>query len=325
VPAITTFIDDRVKALVGDDAAQRASARDAILAQVPGNGPTPIYYRTFANALDAAVTEALKTATPVGKLNLAITVARVAERANNTSLAGVTRQLLKDPSDSVVLWGVKASQPIVPVLAASPLDPNVDLIKEVRLAAETHGAAWIIDEAYVALALAKSTSITKPMIAAVMPDLSALLQHRVTLYAGGVPPLPAADNRATAFFVQGSVWTNLTDPKRLAAVQLMTDLLNAATAQFGFQAQQGRGELMPLIKQAGKAFWVVAENVGNANMRKAAEAVSALNQGSQPAAVTQATAALATATAAVPAFKTLRVALPAAPQPTTAAAAVAVP
>ena len=305
--AINAFISAKVKALLGDDAAARTEARDAIIAEAPANGATPIYMRTYAMALDSALQPALANANPVAKLNLAITVARVAERAGNTQLAGITRQLLKDPSDAIVLWGMKAAQAIVPVLAVTPLDANLPLIGEVVASAKAHNTSWIVDEAYLALNLSKAgSSVTPPMVTAVLPHVQDLLAHRVGQYADGIPPLPGADNRATAFLVQSSVWSAMTEAQRLAAVQSMTNLLNGASKQYAAK-QEARGELSPLIKQTGRAFWVVASNVGNAPMQKASEVVSATNPASTPADVNGAVSGLLTATVAVPAFSKLKI------------------
>ncbi|HEV7299477.1 MAG TPA: hypothetical protein VGN72_08955 [Tepidisphaeraceae bacterium] len=304
--AINAFIAANVKALMGDDAKARSDARDAIIAEAPTNGATPIYLRTYAGALEAALLPTLANASPVAKLNLAITVARVAERANNTQLAGITRQLLKDPSDAIVLWGMKAAQSIVPVLAATPLDTNLPLIGEVVASAKAHNTSYIIDEAYMAVNLSKSGNTTKAMVTAVLPHMQDLLAHRVGLYANGVPPLPAAENRATAFLVHSSVWSQMDEAQKLTALQTMVDLLNAASRQYAAQ-QQARGELSPLLKLTGSAFQVVASNVGNEPMRRAAQAVSSINPSNAPTQVNAAVSELLTATTAVPAFNKLKI------------------
>jgi hypothetical protein len=203
--------------------------------------------KTYADALNAQVLEPLKTGNPTVKLNVAITVARVADRANNGSLAPAAKVMLKDPSEAIVLWGLKASQSIVPYIAANKLDPHVDLIKEVAAVAQSRGATskWLIDDAYPALTLAKADPQTPPaqmttMVSVVLPHVTNLLTQRVAAYAKGTPPSPAADAKATSFLVRSEVWTKLKPEQQTAVVQLMADLLNAATARFSKARANGR-------------------------------------------------------------------------------------
>lgn len=327
-PAITAFVNAHVTALTSADPKARSNARDAIIQQVP-TAALPIYLQEFAKAINDAALPAFANAGPAEKVILSVTVAKVAERAMNTSLAPVVRQMLKDPSDAVVLWAVKAAQPMVPVLAGNSLDPNVALITEVTDAAiKRSGNQWIVDEAYLALTLAKrDNTLAAPQVSAmvkiVLPEVQKLFASRLAAWAKGVPPLPTAETRATAFFVSSEVWKrSLTPAQQFTVVQNITDLLNAATNQFAANAS-ARGEIAPLVKLIASAFWVVGDNVGNQPVKAASTVLATINAGTAPATVSQNTASMLNAVVAVPAFTQLKGVPTPAPAPAAAAAATA--
>jgi hypothetical protein len=304
-PAINAEIDQKLALLTGNDATARTTARETFVQDVPRDAST-IYLKYYCDELNKAAIPMLAKADAAAKLNLAIVIAKVAERAENTSLAGVTRVLLNDPSEANVIWGLKSAQSIVPVLASHPLDPNVGLIGDVETTAEKRQSGWVIDDAYVALTMSRADRPTPEMVAAVFPSVQKLLTHRLELYAHRLPPLPIADSRATAFLVSSAVWDTLNEQQRLWSVQMLTDLLNAATNQFSAKSDN-RSDLAPLIKQIGKAFWVVGSLASSDVVKKASEAVSLLSQGSTPEAARQVVSALFTDVAAVPAYKDLHI------------------
>jgi hypothetical protein len=304
-PAIKAEIDQKLALLLGADATARSNVRETFVQDVPRDAST-IYLKYYCDELNKAAIPALAKADAAAKLNLAIVIAKVAERAENTSLAEATRVLLNDPSEANVIWGLKAAQSIVPVLASHPLDPNVGLIGDVETTAEKRQSGWVIDDAYIALTMSRADRPTPDMVEAVFPSVQKLLTHRLGIYATRVPPLPIADSRATAFLVSSAVWETLNDQQRLWSVQMLTDLLNAATTQFSLKSDN-RSDLAPLIKQVGKAFWVVGSLASSDVVKKASEAVSLLSQGSTPEAARQAVSALFADVVAVPAYKDLHI------------------
>jgi hypothetical protein len=316
-------VKEKLDALVGADPDARSKAREALVP--PARESSSFYLKTFADALNAQVIEPLKTGDPTVKLNVAIAVARVADRANNGSLAPAVKVMLKDPSDAIVLWGLKASQSVVPYLAAHKLDPNFDLIKDVAAVGQSRGATskWLIDDAYPALTLSKADPATPTqdmaaMVGVVMPHVKNLLAQRVAAYAKGTPPSPAADAKATSFLVETRVWAKLKPDEQTAVVQLMTDLLNAATARFAQAPPAERTALTPLVKKVAGAFWVIGNHVGDQGIIAASNNVSAA--ASNPNALGGAVNSLGAALTSVSNFKTIKLTT----APTTQAASVAV-
>jgi hypothetical protein len=326
-PGINAFVAGHIASLLGSDPAARSASRDALIRALPGDSSV-VYAQAYASALNSALAPALASAGAVERLNAAICVASVADRASNTSLAGVTRALLKDPSDAVVLWAMKAAAPQVPVLALDTRDPNYALIREVEQVARARGGnnAWIIDEAYNALNLSKAgPNVNSDQVAAVLEPLGQLLQHRIGLYANGVPPVPVTDGKATTFLTSSRAWPVMNPAQKLAVVQQMADLLNLASNQFANQASE-RANLAPLINLVAKAFWVVGASIGAAPIQQATVPVTQVNQGTTPKQVTDSVAAMLEATKAIPLFAPLRTSLPqpgapAATQPTAAVTA----
>ncbi len=320
---IEQFIAAKVQDLTSTDAKTRSGARD-ILIQEARNGDSTIYLKTYADFLAADVTPVLtNNVSAADKLMAAIVVARIAERSGNSSLAGAARQMLKDPSEAIVLWGVKAAQPIIPVLAASPLDPNFVLIAEVATVAQKHSNPFVIDDAYQALTLTRRGSNaqapTPQMVTAVLPHVQSLLANRLAQYGKSVPPAPGSDNRATNFYVSTEVWKGV-PAAQLPMVQQMTDLTNAATNQYATGAE-GRAEMLTVIKNTAKAFWVVGAYFGNdAAIQTATANIAKLTINSPPESVKQEVASLFAAVTKVPAFAQLKTgASPAATQPAAAA------
>lgn len=330
-PAIDAFIAARVASLLGDDPAARAAARDALTGNqggaLPGNA-TLVYFNAYASSLNAALLPALANAGDVQRLNAAICVAKVSDRVNNSALAGVVRLLLKDQTEAVVLWGLKAAAPMVPVIAGNPLDANAALLPELVATAKARGSnGWIVDDAYSALTPNLAARNLQPAqfsatVNAILPQVHAMLLHRVSEFSKGVPPAPSADIKATNFFVVTSVWKAMTPAQQFDSIQLMADLLGAATTQFAAR-QDERPKLTQLVIFAGKAFQLVGDFIGSAPVTAAGQVVSQSNQGTAPGQLAQNVSALLTVTKSIPTFKDLRVGgvSPASTQPAAAARA----
>src|SRR5205085_3695620 len=87
------------------------------------------------------------------RMNAAIAAAQVAAKVGNDRLAHVSQLFMKDMTEPVALWGVKAARAVIPA-AARQTKPAVRLEGDVVATVKAHSESGpILEEAYAALTL----------------------------------------------------------------------------------------------------------------------------------------------------------------------------
>ncbi len=262
---IQSFIDQQVKAL--SDATQpsaQQAARDALIGEVVGAmQPSSSFLDVYSNALDKALLPLTQSDAMRVRLNTAIVTARIAARVENARLRDIAHALVKDQSDAVALWGIKAAHWILPSVLRNPLIAQSDpLLNEIVPAAKKHAGGAITQAAYDALSLgvidSREALVAPDMLRQTLPQLLDLLKFRVQQYQHRTPSEPAAENRASLFLADRRVWSVASDAQHVEMVQLLSQLLSVA-GQRATQDASHREQLVPVIQQTASALWVMAD------------------------------------------------------------------
>lgn len=282
-PVIEKFIKERVAALANDeDPAAQSAAREAIATEIslgPFSASSPDYLDTYADLLNASLVELARNPSMRVRLNAAIVAARVAEKAENSRLRDAAALFIKDQSDPVILWGIKAARWLIPQVLRNPLIAKTDpLVQSVVDAAKANGSGPVIQEAYAALTLnfpQNRTMLNPGSLEAVIPRVQDLLESRVEDYTAGVPPEPQSDERPTLFLVDAQVWAGQKDPQKLKTVQLLSDLLCLAALQTVDANNDDSAALARLVSHLAKALNVIPVHADEAAAKQALQAALA--------------------------------------------------
>jgi hypothetical protein len=283
---INDWINAKVAAMAGGDAAAAAQVRNLIAGMVQPGGkvaPGPVFLNQFATSLDAGIAPALKSKSYEVRLNAAIAVQHVAEAADAGVMSNSTIALLNDESPFVVLWGMKAARSVLPAMLRNPAANANGLISAVLAAVKKHGSGpiggSIVAEAYDTLSVEfrnpdARKRASDAALKAVIPAVQEVLGERILQYQKGVPQEPVADSRGTNFLAFGAVWNLHTPAQKLTSMQRMSDLLGLAAAQQAQTASQADKEsLGRLIGLVASAIAVVPESQPIAQQLQAATKV----------------------------------------------------
>jgi hypothetical protein len=260
------------------------SARDALISQADGT-PSSSFLDVYSTVLNAALQPLAAEKDIRVRLNGAVVNAELARRVNNARQASATLAFMKDAAAPVALWGLKAAKYEIPrQLAAQPALRKPDLVPEVLRVIKSHANAADInsgplaEEAYWALTLETTENLRNvgpDAIKAVLPELFALLEYRIGLYAGGAPPpTPTAENSASLFLTRAKVWPVETAAEHMRTMKDLHDLLTAIEPLWG----PGQSDLIDQTRRTGKAFQVIADFVMSQTMMKAAENVASVTE-----------------------------------------------
>lgn len=280
-PAIKKYVSEQMATMLGTDVAAQEKSRDALISQVGGRETTtsvPFQY-AFSSEINAQVVAAMGTADLRAKLNMGVLVASVAEAVNNDRLDGATRALLKDKTLAVRIWGLKASQFVLPALFRNPMTSrNPAMLADIVAATEAappdavgSGAAY--RAAYLSLSLGVNpTSNKRPDLNAAtqtIPLVLELFQNRVKMMRekGTIDDAPADAKTATFFLTHPNVWDMLTPDQQVATVQSMSDMIWLVAQKAAKSDAKQAGLLWPYIKEAANQFWVIGDRVKSVELR----------------------------------------------------------
>jgi hypothetical protein len=174
------------------------------------------------------------------------------------------------------------------IVRVKPIDPK--LINAIVVAAKAHskGACGgsIALEAYDALSLnaaapGVAATLTKEMIAAVVPAMQELLAFRITLYQKGIPPEFHAERRPAFFLTNDAIWRAQTEPQKLQTMQLLSDLISliANQAVQPNVPSNDRTELLVSIGFISRSMSVAAASAGAKGTVTALEPLTRLVDG----------------------------------------------
>lgn len=296
--------------ITGDNAAQTAAREALINAALPigSTDPGPAYLDAYARTLNEALVKVSGDASVRARLNAAIVTARVAAAAENYHLAGAAIRFMGDDALPVSLWGLKASEYILPQELRNPLyanDPKV--LQAIQKAVEKNPAGPIVDEAYESLRLRiidRPGDLQPRMIETVLPIIQQTLETRVQRMVEEPIETPIAEARATFFLTNPRVWPVQTAQQKLRTVQLINNLIHVAAQRIAGNAEEIPG-LVPLIQETGKSLEVVGQNENSQAIQNAARTLSQISDNTPPAEIIQRARAVQQALQAAPTFSQL--------------------
>lgn len=275
---IQELVNTQAKRLTSTDPQEVSAAREALVAEVQtmqGQSLSAAFLDAYANVVNQRLQAILQTNPDVKlRLNVAIVAAKVAEKAGNIRLVPVVLDLLKDKNEGVVVWGMRAGKGVAfwEITGRVAANQKSVLAPAVVAAAQRFPASGAVAQAaYDALAVAPSGPNGAGVVAAVVPEMQALLQGRVNQYIKGTPPEPLADRVATNYLSSAPVYNAAPPAANLQTAQLLWDLMNVAVARAGFVAAADAHELKILIRDVAKAVWVIGFNAKNQALQTASQ------------------------------------------------------
>ena len=294
----------------GDNAAQAAAREALINAALPigSTDPGPAYLDAYARTLNEALVKLPADISVRARLNAAIVAARVAAAAENYHLAGAAIRFMGDDALPVSLWGLKASEYILPQELRNPLyanDPKV--LQAIQKTVENNPAGTIVDEAYESLRLRiidRPGELQPRMIETVLPIIQQTLEARIQRMVEEPIETPIAEARATFFLTNPRVWPVQTAQQKLRTVQLINNLIHVAAQRIAGNAEEIPG-LVPLIQETGKSLEVVGQNENSQAIQNAARTLSQIGDNTPPAEIIQRAQAVQQALQAAPTFSQL--------------------
>jgi hypothetical protein len=208
---------------------------------------------------------------------VAIVVAGVAQASQDAKLAQLVIQELNDPSEAVVLWGLKAAHDVLPS-TLGVVGLKTKLIAAITKSVQRLGSGSIISAGYNALALDIKPGVSPVDLIVPMQNL---LNWRIKQYAVAVPAEPPADAIATTFLTERDVWSpNI--PQQAATVQALADLIAATITDLPAAQQEDHAELISILKKTGEAIFVIGINNANPTLQAAATPLSHVDQRPPP-------------------------------------------
>lgn len=270
---ILNFVTLNVTNLLNDtDPAVQTNARNNLTAatSTAGAPASPAFLYEYATALNNVFIEKLApkaNASVRQRLNVGIVTARVAYASQNLSLQQTTLMLINDPAEPVVLWGLKAAQPQVPLVLVTKIPgQNVPpLLSAIKPAVLKHPSGPVFAEAYEAL------TAVDPLV---VDELLGLWGNRLSQYQGKEPPdEPAVDGLPVFTLTTSEMWNKvLKQPKIQTQVMQMISDQTAVAAQWADQTPAGEkhDQLVKLAVRCAQGCVVVGGNLKNQGLVAAA-------------------------------------------------------
>lgn len=294
--AIVAFQKAQIAKLSSNTVKTKNEGRDALVSAVVGGepGPTLQFVDAYAQVLNDTLMPLTDDASMMMRLNAAIVVGKVAERTQSLRLKPIVAKLLVDKADPVVLWGAKASRPLIIAQLRLQASPNDAMVNGLVAAIQDNLSGAVSQAAYEALRLNLTqdrTSTTDAMLQVTIPHMQKLLAARLAKYQDGIPDVPVNDTLATSFLVDAQVWKAQSAEQRLATVQLIAEMLTGASHRAAAlttkEDQPDREDVVQTLKLVGSAVQVIANAGGKTALATAAGAVAKIEASNDGAAIVQ--------------------------------------
>jgi hypothetical protein len=283
---IANFVKLNVTNLLNDsNTAAQTNARNNLTAatSTAGAPASPAFLFEYGMALNDAFLPHLgpKADSSVRqRLNIGIVAARVAYASQNLTLQQTTLMLMADPAEPVVLWGLKAAQPQMPLALTSriPGQKIPLLLKEVKPAVFDHPSGPVFAEAYEAL-----TAVDPQVV----EQLLVLWGNRLAQYqAKELPDDPAVDGLPVLTLTTSEMWRKVVNQPALQTkvMQMVSDQL-AVAAQWADQTPAGEkhDQLVQLVVRCAQGCVVVGGNMKNQGLVTAATPAASVKVETLPA------------------------------------------
>ncbi len=270
---IVSFIGASVEGLKSTDAALQSGARETLTSAVRVDGSASKassgYLFLYSGVLDDALTAILQTKPSMRvRLNVAIVSAKVAADAQNIQLLDTVESLIKTESEPAVLvWALKAAQPILPVTLLNPqmqMPGSNPLVNAIVPVASKKGAIGpVVEEAYAALTVdwtVRRRTLTPAMFKTLIPGIQSVLLARVQHYKDAIPDDPILDaNYALLFLTDtNSVMPVMTPAQKLSTVQMLQDLASMASVRATLAGRGEKEQLIQLLQRVSQFMQIVA-------------------------------------------------------------------
>jgi hypothetical protein len=287
---IHTFIDSQIKQLanVSQPQAQEA-ARTALIQEANNSNASAAFLDAYSGVLSDALMPLTKDKHMRVRLNAAIVAAGVADQVENTRLSDVALAFIHDSSESVIFWGLRAADSIVPSILRNPLLVKGNpLVESILPAAKAHPDGPVVQAAYDALSLGIinnrtwARAVTPDMLKVTTPLLLDLLEFRVKRYVTALPADPQSENRATLFLADKRVWLGETDAQRAQSTRLTTNLLSMLCQYTAHSSGLDRDRLVPVVQQTASALWVMGDFYNSETLKAAVEPLIKLGLNTKP-------------------------------------------
>jgi hypothetical protein len=280
---IVDFVTRNLTNLMNDaDTTAQTNARSNMTAatMTAGAPASPTFLFEYGRALNDAFLPKLDpkaNATIRQRLNIAIVTAKVAYVAENVTLQTTTIKLINDPTEPVMLWGLKAAQKQVPLVVKAKLPGTKGappLLAAIAPAVFKHPSGPVFAEAYLAL------TTVDPLV---YEELIKLWGNRLSQYQGkDAPDDPEVDGRPVFTLSYAEMWKNvLKDPAVQTKVMQMISDQTSVAAQWADKTPAGdkHDQLVKLVIQCAGACSVIGTDVKNPALTTAATPASLLNIG----------------------------------------------
>jgi hypothetical protein len=278
-PEIAAAIKPLVSDLGGDDPVKRKNAREALILEVNAPGASGQFFDTYAQEINAQLKPLATNPDPKIRLNVAIVVARIAEKVDldSTRLFDVTDMLLNDKSVAVVDWALKAARYVLPpILQTGVPQQQRKLLDDIKQHANN---PQLLSLVYEALSLNYSgVKANDPgwdkKVKSALPELLEVVRNRIDLYAKQVPAEPAAIGPAIAFLASSQVWKQATPAQQVQIIQALSDLMYLAAHRGAVATGPERDQTAMAATMAGRGLAALALIAGQPGLSKEIEALA---------------------------------------------------
>jgi hypothetical protein len=293
--AIDAFIKTNIQNLMMDkNPGAQSEGRRYLERPVNGvggpTGPSPQFINYYVAQLDKALAPPIASKNVRTRLNAAIVVYYVTAHAQDTQLQDLVLTLMRDKTDAVALYGVKAAGAVIPVAVAgntAGAPPILQLIQAISKTVAAHNSSAIVQEAYLALSLGvPDLKISLTGAAPVIDEIERVLDGRIKKYTAGIPEDPGSDRLAVTFLTNEKIQAVLTPAQKAKALQLLSDLAQVGAGQFTYATvRPDKDQLAYITSFAAKGLLVASAPQKGSPLEDALLKVAKVNTNSPAAQV----------------------------------------
>jgi hypothetical protein len=256
---IQGYVKERIGQLGGDDPVLQSQARQDLVSEViatPGGAaPSAAFLTYYATLLNTELAPLAQSKNTRVRLNAAIVAAKVAEGARNAALLPVTQTLLKDPSDAVVLWALRAAKQVLPHALAPGAQGGDQLVATIVQIGQARPR--VVTDVYDSLAISQAAA--GRVQAAVVPAVHTVMRSRLNQYTNSIPQEPIAEARGANFLTGRQDYASQTPAQKVETVQLVSDLLGVIAQRSTNASSDQRRELVHAVRGLAGAMYVVGQ------------------------------------------------------------------
>ncbi len=271
LPQVQGFVTEQAGKLGGSDPIGQRAAREALVASVAppagGGQVSAAFLSAFAGLVNDELMKLASNPDTRVRLNVAIVAAKVAEGAKNTKLQPLVQAMLKDPSDAVVWWTLRAARAILPYVLANPGGASDPMLATIIQIGQTRPG--VIQTVYEALAIDRDmmpASATKGIWGALIPAIHTILQSRIDQFKTGMPLDAPAEIRAALYLTARNEYQDgQTLTQKVATVQKLSDLIGMSGQRAPDLNNEQRQDLAIMLRGVGGALHVVGQWENNSS------------------------------------------------------------